>query len=161
MKERLELSQRQDNRDIETGLYLNPQLIYVAGRASYGLEPVREIYNELEKLGHSITFKWAEIEDVHKPYRDHKDDPNNQLLAREGLRGARQADVCILIADEGLWGALTEWGAFLSSCQENSDGRLGYIVGATARQSVFDVLPFVRVVESIDQVFDELDFLDD
>lgn len=154
-------SEQKTDKDTRTGLYIRPQQVYVAGRAANGLEPVKQIYSELESLGHTITFKWAEIEEVGKPYRDHKDHQGNKILAGGGLLGAQRADVCILVDDENLWGALTEWGAFLSSCLKESDGRLGYIVGANGRQSVFDVLPFVRVVDSFGQLYDELNFIND
>lgn len=148
-----------EKRDLKTGLFIKPQKIYIAARAAHGLEPVRDIYQRIEALGHTITFKWAEVDSVGKPYRENKSHSNNQLLAHQGLRGASEADVCILMDDPGLWGALIEWGAFLSNCEKFPDARLGYIVGAEGRHSVFDVLPHVRIVDSIDDVLNELDFL--
>lgn len=149
-------------KDPGTRLYLRPQAIYVSARAAHGLEPIRAIYRRrLEKLAHTITYAWADEEGVRKPYRDPVSRLANLAIQDAMLRGAAAADVCILLADDGLHGALMESGAFLYSCLDRPDGRIGYIVGANSRQSIFDSPEYVRFVDDIEQVYKELGFLGD
>lgn len=142
--------------DEQTGLFIRPQRIYVAAKPSNHIEVVRQMYKDFEAMGHSITKKWTD-EDVRRPYRNPDNRTHNLMFQNECLLGAYNADVFVLMQGPELDGALKEAGAFLVSVVQQPKGRLMYIVEEDhIRQSIFDSPEYVRIVDSVDSIYESL-----
>lgn len=143
--------------DSQTGLLIKSLDVYYAGRVAHGLDEVREVYSRIRKMGHSITYAWAEIPTVKKPYSDFAEE--NKPIAEAMLKGAFEADVLILVDDPNLRGALDEHGAFLTSTLYRPEGKICYMVPGIegrGRGSIFDTLDVVREKENLEEVYKEL-----
>ncbi len=123
--------------------------VYVASK--YENAPaVSEAIARIIAIGHKITRDWTRHEqwDWDRP-------GVTERLARkysyQDVEGVRQADVFIMLTYNGLsmQGAYVELGVALGL------GKLVYIVGERPR-SIFSYYPGVRVVESLEQVIEEL-----
>lgn len=141
--------------DSETGLFMRSLGVYVAGRVGTEGE-MREIYRQIRQMGHVITYAWAEINNIKKPYRDPDNRRHNLPYADAMLAGARDADVCVLIPTEDVWMANREWGAFLGDAEFQSEGRRGYIVGPDTRPSLSDAAEYISFPATIETVYRDL-----
>lgn len=142
--------------DDDTGLYIRQQRIYIAGKPTLRIPQIRDMYEEVEGMGHYITYRWADAEvEVKKPYRENKE--ANLPRAVKMLQSAAMADVFIFFQDENLAGALEERGAYTSNALESPKGKRLYVVeDGFERQSIFDSYEFVEVVKSTDKIYKDL-----
>lgn len=141
--------------DDETGLYLRQQRIYIAGKPAIRIPQIRQMYDDIENMGHHITYRWADVEvEVKKPYRENL--KYNRATATNMLLGSAMADVFIFFQDENIHGALEERGAF-SFQNSNTDGKKLYLVeDSMERQSIFDSLECVEIVKDTEKIYKDL-----
>jgi hypothetical protein len=133
--------------------------IYVAARAKYSAGIVADIQSVLKANGHSITYDWAANSSlIKKPYRYPKNRKWNLKAQASMLKSAAEADVFILLDDEGLRGAYIELGAFLKDCLDHPGRRRVYIVGPDSyrREFIFESPEYVLFCDSIDEVYKDL-----
>src|SRR6266851_9941961 len=123
--------------------------VYVASKFE-NAEAVRKAIAELTAAGHEVTRDWTAQE-----HWDWDTPGATERLAWKysylDVEVVRQADVFIMLTYNGLsmQGAYVELGVALGL------GKLVYIVGERPR-SIFSYYPGVRVVESLEQVIEEL-----
>lgn len=140
---------------------MNRTKVYVAGRAKHRREDVAAIQKKLRSLGYEIAYDWPAGDGIiKKPYRENRE--ANLKAQSDMLKAAARTDIFILLDDEGLRGAYIELGAFLTDCLDNPNGRRAYIVGPAShqRQFVFESPDYVHIVDTVDQVYDDLSRLD-
>lgn len=133
--------------------------IYVAARAKHRTKDVAEIQKALLESGHTVTYDWAANNSaVKKPYREPLNRKWNQNAQETMLRAAAEADIFILLDDEGLRGAYMEFGAFLKDCLDRPSGRKAYIVGPNShqRESIFESPEYVIFTDKIEGVYKDL-----
>jgi len=122
---------------------------YVASKFEHASAVSRAIA-ELTVAGHAVTLDWTKHEqfDWNKPREAERLAWKYSYLDVEGVRSA---DVFIMLTYNGLSmrGAYVELGVALGL------GKLVYIVGEQPR-NIFSFYPGVRVVESLEQVIEEL-----
>ncbi|SRR5216684_3101414 len=122
---------------------------YVASKFEHASAVSRAIA-ELTVAGHAVTLDWTKHEqfDWNKPREADRLAWKYSYLDVEGVRSA---DVFIMLTYNGLSmrGAYVELGVALGL------GKLVYIVGEQPR-NIFSFYPGVRVVESLEQVIEEL-----
>jgi len=122
---------------------------YVASKFEHASAVSRAIA-ELTVAGHAVTLDWTKHEqfDWNKPREAERLAWKYSYLDVEGVRSA---DVFIMLTYNGLsmQGAYVELGVALGL------GKLVYIVGEQPR-NIFSFYPGVRVVESLEQVIEEL-----
>ncbi|HEX5448132.1 MAG TPA: hypothetical protein VFW90_02955 [Candidatus Saccharimonadales bacterium] len=131
--------------------------VYVAGRARHRKDDVAEIQEKLKSMGFEIAYDWpAGDSQIKKPYRENRQ--ANLAAQAEMLKTAADADIFILLDDEGLRGAYVELGAFLADCLKNSQGRRAFIVGPDSeeRQFIFESPGYVSFADSIEEVYKAL-----
>jgi hypothetical protein len=132
--------------------------LYVAGRFRE-YRRIREAIDKLIAAGNTITHDWTRSDE----FNEHGEpmvpigpgqsvevltDEEARNYAFADIRGVRDADAVVLMAGDGLYGALIEVGAALALSVEV------WIVGDMPRDSVFFYLPLVRRFDTIEEVID-------
>lgn len=110
---------------------------YIAARAARRRDETNDIKRALCERGWVNTFDWGEFGDaggVRKPYKDH---PNVAEKAADlMLKGVFMADLVILLHDNGLEGALMEYGVARYAATLSKTKKI-VVVDLGGRDSVF------------------------
>jgi hypothetical protein len=128
---------------------------YVAGRV-HEQASAQEVGRLLAEFGLEISFDWTTAE-VRRPYEQYRDEA--AAAALKMIEGARSCQFFVLLWDESLYGAHWEAGAALGASLSGYAGspQRIYIVGKKRRVSIFEMIPVVRTVESLDGLRDALE----
>lgn len=126
--------------------------VYVATRTSRK-EEVREIYKKLIEMGHEITEDWTKHKSI-KPYI--KNQKMASKYAVEDINGVLDADVFILLCDEGGTGMFVEMGTAITMNLISKKTKV-YVVGKYNDRSIFFFHPSVIRKDTIEEVLEELD----
>src|SRR5258708_5643778 len=132
--------------------------IYISGMAKTRMAEVEAALQKIRAAGHQISFDWTKSS-VKKPYRDTRHRKHNMTAYEGMLEGAAEADVFVLLDGEGLRGAYVELGAFLFEALKNPKNKKVFIVGADSaeREHIFESPDFVHFVDSLEDVYKDLD----
>lgn len=101
--------------------------------------------NSLEELGHEV-YDWTMFASIKRPYRENQVAP----IALAELQAIENADVFILLGDEGGTGMYVELGYALAK------GSKVYCVGNHNNETVFQYIPQVIRVESFEDVLKDV-----
>lgn len=135
--------------------------LYVAGRFK-DYARVRDVIDTLISAGHIITHDWTRTNEFDQdgnpvvptgPGQSVDAMTSEQAMhyAKLDLMGVSDADAVVLMAEEGLYGALIEVGAALAQDVEV------WIVGKMPRGSVFFEMNLVRRFDQIEDVIRYMD----
>lgn len=101
----------------------------------------------IESRGHEITADWTK----HKPLESYPDNAQISMeYAAEDLKGVRNCDAFIMVSDPEGTGIYIELGAAIAL------GKKVFMIGPHTSHSVFFLLPQIKIVENLEEVFKEL-----
>lgn len=126
--------------------------IYVAARF-FEKEKVREIYSQLEKMGHTIIADWTKHKNS-KPYDKNPDICREYSI--EDFNGVKNCDVFIfLTSKETGSGSSVELGSAIALYETGRKPKI-YIVGKDLGYNVFYFHPSVNIKKNMSEVYKEL-----
>lgn len=126
---------------------------YVASKAGEDNSHVEQAVGALENIGLTPSFDWTQV-DVKKPYRDNHE--TNRLIAQQMAHAVGRSEYVIFLDAPNVFGGLLELGMAISESSQS----LVWVVNPS-RESIFWCLPYVRVVDSFDEVLTEITELEE
>ena len=127
--------------------YTGDMKFYVASRTKRTPE-VKALIATLTERGHSVTHDWTTFEfELNRPYPA----DTARLCAEKDLAGIKEAEVFILLCDEGISGMYVELGYALATNTHI------YSVGKDNGHTVFQYLSDVKRVETVEEVLEDLE----
>lgn len=118
---------------------------YIASRTARAND-VHALKALLQKAGHDV-YDWTMFASIKRPYIEREVAP----IAQEELEAIKQADIFILLGDEGGTGMYVELGYALATNTKI------YCVGNHNDVTVFQYLPQVKRIASVEEVLRDLE----
>lgn len=113
--------------------------LFVSGKIGEEAE-ARRTMDQLEALGHQVTFDWTRIEHL-KPYEANAEASADAAVLE--VEGVKQADALVVIAHERGVGMYVELGVALGM------GKHVYVVWPGSSRTMFFHHPLVKMVSSV------------
>lgn len=121
--------------------------IYVAARFTEK-DMVRDLYKQLEKMGHTITADWTQHVNV-KPYDQHQLEAGS--YSEEDLRGTITCDAFLYITSPEVGAGLSaELGAALAAHELTGTPAKILVIGEYAATNAFHYHPAITRAPSVD-----------
>lgn len=132
--------------------------VYVSGKANTTAtgseDAVQEVLRRLAEFGILPILDQTTLEGIQKPYLTFR--YQNESAAKAMLKAAGEADIFVLIMGGEVYGAI---GEFMAYCQAHEPAHIiAYVLGDpdVFRQSIFMCLTGVMVVETVDELIDDI-----
>lgn len=121
--------------------------IYLAGKIDADEYTINRFAEDLEARGHRIAYKWWQQPSLKKPYLEYPETSGAAALKME--KAVRASDVLILLAQDQLLGAMTEFGIGLGDQSKPREIIVVLSEEKEVRQSVFYALPTVVIAQGL------------
>jgi len=124
---------------------------YIASRVK-NRELVRNIHDTLSELGHETLSDWIDERNI-IPYENHPEE--SKVRSIQCVNYCTNADVFVLISDEGGAGMYTELGVVLASSKLNDKPKI-YVIGNYLNRSIFFFHPAIKRFKNFEEVLEDL-----
>ena len=127
---------------------------YIATRFSNELlkNKAIAIKNELEKLGHNMTFNWMSYPSL-KPYDQNLVEASK--IAKLDLEGVIDADFLILLPDSNGTGLYVEFGVAIAQCLMTKSPKI-YLLSDSRKMLLFNYHPAVIWKKTLEEIISDL-----